>query len=418
MRNINGVNILLVALITVSLTSIGTAETTWTKYNDNPVNLENGAGSPSLIFDGSNYKMWYALNSEIYYATSTDGITWIKYGKVLNKGSIGSWEETGIAPQTVIFNGLIYKMWYEGYSGTTQYAQIGYATSSDGINWTKYSGNPVLSPGGNGGWDDWSLSDPSVILDGSAYKIWYAAQSVQYGTSKIGYATSSDGINWTKYSGNPVLNPGGNGGWDDKHVYHQTVLKDNTSYKMWYIGLESSDIGRIGYATSSDGITWTKYGGNPVLNLGNSSAWDGANLATPFVLFYGNSYKMWYGGYNGSIWRIGFALTSEPTNSIGYSATVATGQNTYVQSSNGTFGLLLKGQTKTVNNSVVLNNTGDISAKVEARFNDSISGDYGLVSGTNLLNATNFALGIPGALMPRWVCRMSRRMGIIAEQLY
>ncbi|MCZ7383105.1 MAG: right-handed parallel beta-helix repeat-containing protein [Candidatus Methanoperedens sp.] len=89
-----------------------------------------------------------------------------------------------------------------------------------------------------------------------------------------------------------------------------------------------------------------------------------------------------------------------PTTSVGYSALVATGQNTYVQSTNGTFGLLLKGQSKIINNSVVLNNTGDIAAKVEARFNDSISGDYGLVSGINLLNATNFALGIPSALMP------------------
>lgn len=87
-------------------------------------------------------------------------------------------------------------------------------------------------------------------------------------------------------------------------------------------------------------------------------------------------------------------------SSIGYSALVATGQNTYVQSSNGSFGLLLKGQIKTINNSVILNNTGDLAAIVEARFNDSIGGVYGLVSGANVLNATNFAFGLPSALMP------------------
>jgi len=86
--------------------------------------------------------------------------------------------------------------------------------------------------------------------------------------------------------------------------------------------------------------------------------------------------------------------------SIGYSALVATGQNTFVQSSNGSFGLLLKGQTKTLNNSVILNNTGDISAKVDARFNDSIGGVFGLVSGANMLNAGNFALGLPSSLTP------------------
>lgn len=95
-------------------------------------------------------------------------------------------------------------------------------------------------------------------------------------------------------------------------------------------------------------------------------------------------------------------IAGTTTNSISYSALVTTGQNTYVEASNGSFGLLLKGQTKTINNSVVLNNTGDIPAKVEARFNDSnsIGGVYGLISGFNVLNASSFALGIPGALVP------------------
>jgi hypothetical protein len=96
----------------------------------------------------------------------------------------------------------------------------------------------------------------------------------------------------------------------------------------------------------------------------------------------------------------GVTPTELLSNSIGYSALVATGQNTYVQSSNGTFGLLLKGQSKTINNSVILNNTGDISAKVDARFNDSRGGVFGLVSGANVLNATNFALGLPSTLVP------------------
>lgn len=93
-------------------------------------------------------------------------------------------------------------------------------------------------------------------------------------------------------------------------------------------------------------------------------------------------------------------LAYTPTSSIGYSALVATGQNTFVQSTNGSFGLLLKGQTKIITSSVVLNNTGDISAKVEARFNDSRGGVFGLVSGANVLNASNFALGLPSVIVP------------------
>ena len=49
--------------------------------------------------------------------------------------------------------GDVYKMWYTGYNGApsniegkAEYA-IGYATSPDGVNWTKHEGNPIFGPG-------------------------------------------------------------------------------------------------------------------------------------------------------------------------------------------------------------------------------------------------------------------------------
>ncbi len=59
---------------------------------------------------------------------------------------------------------------------------------------------------------------------------------------------------------------------------------------------------------------------------------------------------------------------------------------------NFSFGTILVGQSKIINNSVTLNNTGDVNATVDAKFNDSMCGVYGLVSGSNVLNATNFNL--------------------------
>lgn len=77
---------------------------------------------------------------------------------------------------------------------------------------------------------------------------------------------------------------------------------------------------------------------------------------------------------------------------VGYNATVAGGQSTSVVATNGSFGTILVGQSKIINNSVTLNNTGDVNATVDARFNDSRSGIYGLVSGLNVLPAGNFTL--------------------------
>lgn len=79
-------------------------------------------------------------------------------------------------------------------------------------------------------------------------------------------------------------------------------------------------------------------------------------------------------------------------DNVGYNATVAVGQSTSVVASNGSFGTILAGYSKIINNSVTLNNTGDVNATVSARFNDSRSGVYGLVSGINVIGAGNFSL--------------------------
>lgn len=86
--------------------------------------------------------------------------------------------------------------------------------------------------------------------------------------------------NWEKFVGNPVLDLGVSGQWDDTSVVAATVLLDNGVYKMWYAGNDGTN-SRIGYATSSDGINWTKYASNPVLDLGVSGEWADFNVNTP-----------------------------------------------------------------------------------------------------------------------------------------
>lgn len=60
----------------------------------------------------------------------------------------------------------------------------------------------------------------------------------------------------------PVLSPGSSGDWDEKFGAHGGAVKwDENIYKMWYTGINSTvDWKRkTGYATSLDGVTWTKY---------------------------------------------------------------------------------------------------------------------------------------------------------------
>ena len=69
---------------------------------------------------------------------------------------------------------------------------------------------------------------------------------------------------------------------------------------MWYAGYDGTGQGRIGYATSSDGTTWNKYPGNPVLDVGPPGSWDGEMLTSSAVLLENGKLKMWYTGYDGS----------------------------------------------------------------------------------------------------------------------
>ncbi|MGD8777546.1 MAG: hypothetical protein PVH88_01135 [Ignavibacteria bacterium] len=265
---------------------------------------------PSIIYNGTYYEMWFGgydgSNHSIGYATSTDGINWSKYSgnPVLNYGDSGEWDDY-IASPSVIYDGTSYEMWYSGYDGSNY--RIGYASSQDGINWTKYSGNPVMNLGTSGEWDDQSVSYPSVIYNGTHYEMWYTGYD---GTNcRIGYATSTDGINWSKNSGNPVLDLGTTDSWDDERLIEPNViLNGSDDYKMWYSGYDGSSTRHIGYATSTDGINWTKYSGNPVLDVGTSEINSG--LFSSFVLYNGTSYKMWFGVISDGInRRIGYATS-------------------------------------------------------------------------------------------------------------
>ena len=59
----------------------------------------------------------------------------------------------------------------------------------------------------------------------------------------IGYATSSDEINWTKDTDNPVLDLGLRGSWDDRIVSNPKVIYLNYTFHMWYSGNDVSMIG-------------------------------------------------------------------------------------------------------------------------------------------------------------------------------
>jgi hypothetical protein len=102
-----------------------------------------------------------------------------------------------------------------------------------------------------------------VLKDNTNYKLYYDGNDF----SSINLATSPDGINWTPYSGNPVLSEGSSLqlGHADVHFYSDGFAGANGGispsaitmyYRMWYQGTPIDNIGSWRYAESPDGISW------------------------------------------------------------------------------------------------------------------------------------------------------------------
>jgi hypothetical protein len=236
--------------------------------------------------------MWYnsydsddTSNICIGYATSPDGVTWTKYSgnPVLRPGQPDSWEgQLVISPFVIVENDTL-KMWYRG-NDNKNVMRLGLAFSTDGINWTKYAQNPVMEIGAD------FFETHSIYYDGKNYIMWY------YGDSRfqwdIAYASSPDGVHWTKHPVPVVFNP----------VYFSvlpSVVFDGTTFHLWYV---SGRTAGINYAISKDGIHWTEYPYYPTF-IDSLAQW-----GYTAVIFDGTKFHLWYDGVSGIMYATSMAF--------------------------------------------------------------------------------------------------------------
>ncbi len=271
-----------------------------------------GVHSAAIIFDGTIYQMWFTgadgspWYSEMGYAISADGRQWTKdtNNPVFKLGPAGSWDSRYVGEPYILYINGEYKMWYNGDDGSNSH-KIGLATSSNGIDWVRFPNNPILTPDATG-IENRHVHRPSVIFDGNTYQMWYEFRGDSNGSDRIGYATSVSGEDWVKHPGNPVLDVGSAGEWDQNHVGSPSVVWDDSQYVMLYRGHNGNH--REGIAYSDDGINWQKYSNNPVLDLGDPGTWDDEHVTGAHLMLQETVYKVWYNGNrDGSHTRIGYA---------------------------------------------------------------------------------------------------------------
>jgi len=273
-----------------------------TEYAGNPVMSSGGEPGTQTIGNlhvcvrkkdaGSNYLMWYtgdvaSSTRKIFLATSSDGISWTKNGQVLS-------DDGHTHMPSVIWdaNESLWKMWYT--SGSIAYG-IHYATSANGVSWTIYGSNPVFAVDSNPvAWDKTSVRSSEVIYDAddSLYKMWYWGNNDDtdpgtYGIHGTGYATSPDGITWTRQGQIS----------DSTRLITGEVLKINGKYFMIH------GVGpHIGYSMSLDGIGWDDDPDNPVI-MAATEAWNPSYIQAPSIVYDSgaNLLRIFYNGADYSL---------------------------------------------------------------------------------------------------------------------
>lgn len=320
---------LLVALALVSVLSLITmvtasaalpANMSWVKYTGNPVVTSSQCYSddhvrPALVWESTNnYKMYVSARGlggpvDLYLLTTGDGgKTWScanSSNPVLSRGTTGAWDDTRVEFVSVLKEGPSdYKMWYTGRNSSAVWG-IGYAYSSDGISWTKYSSNPIVIAGAFGTWDSLRVMEPTVVKDGGTYHMWYTGEQV-FPFSKIGHATATNPEGpWTKDVANPVFT-GTPGTWDANQVYSPSVVFNtvDNSYEMFYSG-QNGDRWITGHANATGpSFSWVK-DANAILSPSGTGWETGDSLDYAGGLLDGTTWKLFYS--QGGTYQVGLA---------------------------------------------------------------------------------------------------------------
>jgi predicted GH43/DUF377 family glycosyl hydrolase len=222
------------------------------------------------------------------YLTSPDGVFWtFENPNPLFDAAERDWAANSIQPSSaMILEDGTWAIWFSSLIrpfGTSGPA-VGRATAPgpDGP-WT-VDAEPALVAGGEGAWNAKGVMHPSVIRVGAEWRMYFDGFVDDIDSERdraIGLATSDDGLTWTLHNNpdtdgpyalsDPVFFPGQEGAWDEFRARSPSVVEVDGRYIMTYMStwrLQPAGSGfrsDFGYATSDDGISWTRGEGNPLI---------------------------------------------------------------------------------------------------------------------------------------------------------
>ena len=234
---------------------------------------------------------------------------------ILKLGELGTFDEFGTYPSSVIRNGNDLFVYYGGWTRCESVpfnVAIGIAKSDDdGKTFNKLGPGPVLSYSVN---EPFILSGPKIRRFNNKWYLWYIAGSkwiLDNGKPepvyKIRMATSEDGLNWTKLNKDLIESRIE----ENEAQASPDVFFYEGKYHMFFCYRYSSNYRgknngyRIGYASSEDIFNWKREDSKAGIDI-SESGWDSEMISYPHVFELDKTIYMLYLG--NQVGRYGFGL--------------------------------------------------------------------------------------------------------------
>jgi predicted GH43/DUF377 family glycosyl hydrolase len=169
------------------------------------------------------------------------------------------WESAGtFNPAVILRDGKIVMLYRAQDKGGT--SRLGYAESTDGIHFTRRS-EPVFSPEKDYE-KDGGVEDPRLVQFGDTYYMTYTGYNKK--DAQLCLATAKDLIHWERIG---VILPAYKGNWNVRWTKSGAIVPEKVAGKYWmyFLGTTPDSKDQMGLASSTDLLHWTEATSVPVL---------------------------------------------------------------------------------------------------------------------------------------------------------
>jgi hypothetical protein len=224
---------------------------------------------------------------------------------IVAPGAPGDYDVDGVVTGCLVKEGMRRTLYYLAWQLQTDVPwrnSIGVAVAADNrLIFEKVPSRHI----GTSPVDPHSISYPWILHDQGRWRMWYGS-NLSWGQTEetmnhvIKYAESPDGVRWERSGRVAIPLDQANG---EFAVARPCVLRDDNGYHMWYSRRVPKY--RMGYAHSSDGLTWERRDAEAGLEP-TPGAWDGESVEYACVFDADGDRWMLYNG--DQYGRAGFGL--------------------------------------------------------------------------------------------------------------